>query len=572
MLELRTQFQAAYERVDLADLKRLGQELELELTQRLQNTLSAKDRATTRTFWRGELGRSYLKKDRPELAAPLFRSGLAIADEGLSPLSTSSRMFSSDLLKAVETWEDAEETQTLRQRATFYELDAQLDRILDTSDTLGNSVPLTAQDFAKAEPIAKQVVEFAERLFPKDPALVANGYKTLAKIHHGQRQYDQADACHSRILKLAKEAEADERRKHWAYETLGKVYYTLAWQCEDRKQEALGEQWLLEAVRLLELAFLADKTSAEALLDPLQSLAGLRRFQGNLLAAESVYRRWLEVWEARKEQFGRKGAEGVAFRADFDVNHSLAFICSAQGKYLDAERFNQAALKMLRRLLGFTTFRDATEFDEYNLELDIVRVCSYQGKLAEAEAHLDRLQKRLEAKFGRGDIHAALILDDIAKVCLEQGRGLDAELQLRRAVAVKEGKFGFSDAYVVASIHELAKFYIGAKRYSEAAELSHKVLAYFRPQVRSTPRNRAMAESFLNLASIEMEQLDYANAQKAPCRGVAIRHPDSRVIWTGTDRQAPAGDRQHCHRRVRPSGRCAENTHHGCGLRKLQQV
>jgi len=276
----------------------------------------------------------------------------------------------------------------------------------------------------------------------------------------------------------------------------------------------------------------------------LSNLALMRENQGDLVEAEKLSRRALEL---REKYLGPEHAELAA------VLHNLAGVYIYQARYSEADPLLRRALliaehsgderqvatilnslglnlmnsgqraraePVLRRSLAlFERLDDGESVDVGKVVNNLSMLYRFDGKPGKAETELKRALPIFEKNLGPGHPQVASTLNNLFTVIAEQHRHDEAEPYLRRALAI--GEEACPDSMITTQIRaNLASFLAARGRFQEAAQILEDVIA--RQERLYGPRHPLLANSLAN-SSVVLGRLHHkAEAKRAENRANSI--------------------------------------------------
>lgn len=341
--------------------------------------------------------------------------------------------------------------------------------------------------FDQALPIARKLVNTAERLFGKENQISLASVNMLAGIYIGMERYDDAEPLIAYTAGALERLQGrDDANTQAARQLMATLYIA-----QGRYNEA--EPILKYSVESYERKFGKDHLNT---LNRVFVVAGLYSAQGRFSDAEGYFKRVLQ---------GRQKALGKDHRDVIQVVSALAMIQVVLGRYDEAEPLFKRAADSAERVLG----------KEHPETLNIVRNMAtlYLAELRASDA--DPLFVRVHEVRRRvlGAEHADTLtsMSDVAGVHTRAKRYDEAEPLLRRIVDIRERTQGKDHPDTLLSIAELAQLYTEQKRFGEAEPLLFKAInAYER---RDDPKLDPM--KYLNLYRVAQLYLEQDRAAEA---------------------------------------------------------
>jgi CHAT domain-containing protein/Tfp pilus assembly protein PilF len=187
----------------------------------------------------------------------------------------------------------------------------------------------------------------------------------------------------------------------------------------------------------------------------LNNLALMYCYQGRYAEAEPLYRRSLQIWEARLGQDHPDVATCL---------NNLASLYDNQGRYAEAEPLYRRSLRIWEAKLG-------QDHPDVALSLNnLALLHHHQGRYAEAEPLYRRSLQIREAMLGKRHPDVAQSLNNLALMYCYQGRYAEAEPLYRRSLQIREATLSKDHPLVATSLNNLLTFHGRRERWAEAAD------------------------------------------------------------------------------------------------------
>ncbi|WP_439623637.1 tetratricopeptide repeat protein [Gemmata sp.] len=375
---------------------------------------------------------------------------------------------------------------------------------------------------AEAEPLFKDALLMAKRLFKGDHLYVAHGLNNLAYLYQTQGKLADAEPLFKDAVQMTRRlCKGDHPDVARGMSNLGALY-------REQDKWADAEPLFKDA---LEMTKRLHKDDHPEVANLQSNLASVYRFQGKLADAEPLFKDALEM---RRRMFN-----GVNPDTAISLSN-LAGVYQARGKLADAERLFKDALQMTRRLFrgdhpevarGMSNLagvyrdqgnladaeplaRDALQMWRRLFKGDhpevargmsnLAGVYQARGKPTDAEPLFkDALQ--MWGRFVKGDHpEMALALNNLAGVYQDQGKLADAEPLLRDALQIRRRLFKGDHPDVAGSLNNLAYVYTAQDKVADAEPLFKEALGvYTRLFAGDHP---AVARGLSNVAAVYQAQ------------------------------------------------------------------
>ena len=356
---------------------------------------------------------------------------------------------------------------------------------------------MDAGKYAEAEPLAKQLLARAERVFVNEPRNLSIAITDVASLYERQGRYREAESLYRRALALREKVLGPD------HVDVGAALGNLANALSDQARHAESEALYKRAIAILEKARGPEHPDVGL---NLNNLGNLYTSQRRYAEAESVYKRSLAI---REKTLGSNHAF-VALTLN-----GLGNVYLQQQRYTDAESYFKRSLSIREKTLG----RDHPEVGQSLNNLG--SLYRELGRFEEAD-RLYRLALVIWEK-GLGPAHpnVATVLNGLAMLYDDQGRYSEAEPLYKRSLAIVENVLGPWHPEVAVGLNNLAVVYANQKRHAEEEAL-HKRALSIREKVYGL-EHPAVADSLSNLASTYMGQSRYDEAESCIRRSLAIR-------------------------------------------------
>ncbi|BCB26525.1 hypothetical protein SKTS_14110 [Sulfurimicrobium lacus] len=276
----------------------------------------------------------------------------------------------------------------------------------------GAKVKLGKADFAGAEKLARQALDFARVSFGDDAFRVANACNLLGKVLNAEGHFAEAEG-------LFRQA-AEQRRK------------------------TLGEE---------------DARTANSFVFLGKVLAGM----GKLAEAEQAFQEALRMQQRYRAQNDPDIAKTL---------NSLAKLNIDLGHYTEAESGAKKALQLVQEAYPGRKHPTAAK----SLRLLAMAVAKQPSHLEEAESYARRALAMEEALSGPDHPDTARNLNILGNLLLQRGQVDEAEPLLRRALASEEKMLGADHADTAKTMANLARLLAGKGRHDEAETLFRNAL------------------------------------------------------------------------------------------------
>jgi Tfp pilus assembly protein PilF len=190
---------------------------------------------------------------------------------------------------------------------------------------------------------------------------------------------------------------------------------------------------------------------------------------------------------------------------------NLAILYSDQGKYAEAERMYQRALRIREQRLGPEHLQMA------DLLSNLAALYFDQGRYAEAEPLGTRALHIRERQLGSEHPDVAHALNNLAEVYRDQGKYAEAEQMYKRALHIQEQQSRPEYFWVASSLDGLATLYQKQGKYAEAEPLYLRALTILEPEY---PYQASFVLN--NLADLYSHQEKYIDAESLYQRALCI--------------------------------------------------
>lgn len=250
--------------------------------------------------------------------------------------------------------------------------------------------------------------------------------------------------------------------------------------------------------------------------DSLSRLADERHGRGESAAADSLYRRVLEL---REEAVGPEHPETAA------AINALAVLAYGEGRYPEAARLMRRALRIREAALGPLHPEVASSLN------NLAAIYRSLGRYEDAESLYRRAIEAREDAVGADDVSLAAPVENLGVLYWTIGRYDEAIDLIRRALQLQKRAHGPDHPRVANALHNLATLHWTQGRYSEAEPLLRRALAIRQRATGATPRD--VATTLNNLAVLLAEQGRFSEAEPLYSRALELRretlgpdHPD----------------------------------------------
>ncbi len=309
--------------------------------------------------------------------------------------------------------------------------------------------------FAKAVPLAKQVLAARERVLGKEHPDTLASVNNLAVLYQAQGRYGEAEPLLKRALKTEERVLGKEHSS-----TLQSVNNLAAlYQAQGRYREA--EPLCKRALEARERMLGKEHSST---LQSVNNLAALYQAQGRYREAEPLHRRVLKV---RERVLGKEHPNTLG-----SVNN-LAALHFAQGRHGEAEPFYKRVLKVRERVLG------KEHPDTLASVNNLAALYQAQGRYREAEPFYKRALEAFERVLGKEHPSTLQSVNNLAVLYQAQGRYRETEPLCKRALEARERVLGKDHPDTLASVNNLAALYQVQGRHGEAEPLFKRALEAF---------------------------------------------------------------------------------------------
>lgn len=275
-------------------------------------------------------------------------------------------------------------------------------------------VYLARGEYVRAEPVGKQAVRLAERIFGPDHPEVSAALNSLAVLYKYMARFVDAGRLYQRALAISEQALGPD------HPDVATIYHNLGGLEHAAGNFERGEPFARRAVEIRRRALGPDHPDVAidmAALAPILDGLGRRR------EAEALLRRVLEIFE---RVYGPEHYE-------IAVNlNNLAAVCHGTGNHAEAERLYRRALAIKQKLLG-------PGHPDVALTLNNLGVfMKSRRKYADAEAlyvrALDVFRKTLDADHPK----LATCLENYAGLLRKIGRRTEARRLQREADCIRK--------------------------------------------------------------------------------------------------------------------------------------
>lgn len=201
-------------------------------------------------------------------------------------------------------------------------------------------------------------------------------------------------------------------------------------------------------------------------------------------------------------------------------------------------------------LFAFAPEPAAAQRTDWDKSIEAGTKAYRQGRYAEAEKQLQAALKEAE-KFAPNDPRLAATLNDLGLLDQAEGKYGQAETLFKRSLATRERVLGLVHPDVAASLNNLAELYRAKGRYDEAEPLYMRSLAIWEKTL--GPEHPDVATSLNNLAELYHAETMYSDAEPLYKRSL--------TIWEkalGRDHPAVADTLENYAELLRTTGRNAE--------------
>jgi CHAT domain-containing protein/tetratricopeptide (TPR) repeat protein len=363
--------------------------------------------------------------------------------------------------------------------------------------TLMRRITALAQDgrYGEAVPLARKLVDEAERTSGRQSPLTATALVVLAQAQQAQGEAAEAERGLRRALAIREKALGSNHPDVAAVlATLGQIALSQN-RLKDAERDTLralsidegtiGPNHLSTAMARMQLGNLRHRQLREAealdiftgalevfrnapgqadIMVPvaLNNIAEVYKAQGRLQLAEQ---RFLEALGLQEKRHGRDSLYLTS------TLNNLGELRRLQGRLQEAEQLARQTLAIREKALGPDHQDVAASLN--NLAIVFTR----QGRATEAEGLMVRALAIQEKAFGPDHPNVAIALNNLADAKARSGRKMEAEGLFRRSLAIREKSLGQNHLDVAVSLDNLAALIGDDERYGEAEGLTRRSLA-----------------------------------------------------------------------------------------------
>ncbi|MSQ96433.1 MAG: tetratricopeptide repeat protein [Gemmataceae bacterium] len=310
------------------------------------------------------------------------------------------------------------------------------------------------RDYAKAEPLVKQVMDIRRRALGEKHADFAESRNNLAELYVAQGDYAKAEPLHKEALEIFRQVLGEKHPNFAAsLNNLAELYREqgdyakaepLYKRVVENQRQVVGEKHPEFAFSLNNRGLLYQAQGDYAKAEPmfkqamdlrrqvlgerhpdfatsLDNMAGLYLAQSNYAKAEPLVKQAMEI---RRQILGEKDL-------DFAISlNNLAFLYSVQGDHAKAETLVKQSLEIRRQALGEKHPEFASSL------ISLAQVHRAQGHYGKAEALVRQALKIERQWLGERHPDFASSLNNLAILHQAQGDDAKAEPFARQAVQI----------------------------------------------------------------------------------------------------------------------------------------
>jgi tetratricopeptide (TPR) repeat protein len=349
-----------------------------------------------------------------------------------------------------------------------------------------------AGDFAAAEKSCKEAVNlFAEHEGEKSPDL-ANALVDYARILEVLDRLPEADDAIHRALAIlgpwvdgAKGEDGvplDPEILDEFVRLAIRARMVKAWIARGLGRLEEAEHGYREAIELTEAKLGRDD---RMMVDALNGLGVVHKFQGRYDEAEPLYRRAFSILEIEGEVEGEDAAT---------LFHNLGGLAHSRGDFAAGEPLARRSVELREALLGRQHPSTAADRAAWGALLEGLE------RFDEAEQAYTEALEVFEARLGMQSLEVAATLTSLGGVKHAKGDLTDAEAAYRRALAIREEVLGLTHSDIAMTLNNLAML-LSEKESSEALALATRAHGIFRATLgASHPHTLTAAENQAFLA------------------------------------------------------------------------
>ncbi len=328
----------------------------------------------------------------------------------------------------------------------------------------------------RADSLLNSGLERRISLFGKDSAEAADSMVALGLLRIDQEKLPEAERLIREGLAIAKHAPRSDASLAKATTALGRVL-------EERGSYD-------QAVPILERAVkLSSKQSAvnPELADSLNELASVHFFAGRCSAADSLFRRVLQM---HRQLHGDRHP----LVADDLIN--IGAVQQDLGYYSEAEKFERQALEINQAYYGGDHPQMA-----HNLTV-LGRTLSYEKRFGEAVAALEKALPIEERAYGPVSRQVASALNELGNAAMNRHQYDDAEPYFRRMVDIYRAVYNNHHYLIGIALSNLAGVYVGRKEYARAEQFYIDAIQAFAETLPANHLNMGIAQIKLGRALV----------------------------------------------------------------------
>jgi len=216
------------------------------------------------------------------------------------------------------------------------------------------------------------------------------------------------------------------------------------------------------------------------MIDALNGLGVVHKFQGRYDEAEPLYRHAFAILEATGDTEGEDAAT---------LLHNLGGLAHSRGDFVAGEPLARRSVELREMLLGREHPSTAADRAAWGALLEGL------GQLEAAERAYAEALTVFERRLGPESLEVAATLTSLGAVKQARGVFVDAEVAYRRALTIREGKLGPMHADVAMTLNNLA-ILLSERGSPEALGLATRAHSIFQAALGSAhPHTRAAAEN-----------------------------------------------------------------------------
>ncbi len=350
--------------------------------------------------------------------------------------------------------------------------------------------------YREAEPLARQMVELAERSLTNVPKLIANSYGNLGLTYRGLGRYADAEKAQLKALKLNEQILGPQHLD--VARTLGNLGYVY----HNQGRYELAEKTYLKALEIKRPQLAANDLD---LTHTYHNLGNLYADQERFPDAEKLHQQALAIEEA---QLGANHPD-VA-----DSLSGLSSIRSQTGRYAEAEQLTKRALQIYQAAYGPNHLRVSNQQDS------LASLMRRQGRYPEAEELRRRALATREKLLGKDHPYVADTLAGLAVILDERGQYAAAEELHLRAIKLLEDKLGPEHSNLSGPLSNYSLFLRDRRRFAEAEALLRRSLAI---QEKSLGAGHPSTfRTWNTLGILFREQGNYAEAEQCHAKALDL--------------------------------------------------